>query len=197
MSGVFITLEGVDGCGKSTLAKTLKEYFESKGREVVLTREPRGKIRELLLGSKELPDAAELLLMEASRSEHTETLIKPALAENKIVICDRYFDSTTAYQGCARGLKSDIIDILNKFAAGGLTPHLTLLLDIDAETGLARQEGVDRISASGLEFMEKVRRGYLDIAEKEPERVAVIDASQNREKVASEALRIIEDRLNL
>ncbi|MBQ7526066.1 MAG: dTMP kinase [Abditibacteriota bacterium] len=197
MRGIFITLEGVDGCGKSTLAKGLKSYFESKGREVVLTREPRGKIRELLLNSKELPDAAELLLMEASRSEHTETLIKPALSENKIVICDRYFDSTTAYQGCARGLKSDIIEVLNNFATGGLKPDLTLLLDIDAETGLGRQEGVDRISASGLAFMEKVRRGYLETAAKEPERIAVIDASAPREKVFDEAVKITEERLKI
>ena len=197
MRGIFITLEGVDGCGKSTLAKSLKSYFESKGRETVLTREPRGKIRELLLNSKELPDAAELLLMEASRSEHTETFIKPALAENKIVICDRYFDSTTAYQGCARGLKSDIIEVLNNFATGGLKPDLTLLLDIDAETGLGRQEGIDRISASGLAFMEKVRRGYLDAAAKEPERIAVIDASEPKEKVFDEAVKITEERLTI
>ncbi len=197
MRGIFITLEGVDGCGKSTLAKSLKSYFESKGREVVLTREPRGKIRELLLNSKELPDAAELLLMEASRNEHTETLIKPALSENKIVICDRYFDSTTAYQGCARGLKSDIIEVLNNFATGGLKPDLTLLLDIDAETGLGRQEGVDRISASGLAFMEKVRRGYLETAAKEPERIAVIDASEPKEKVFDEAVKITEERLKI
>ncbi len=181
--GFFLTIEGIEGAGKSTLASALAERLSLAGREVIVTREPGGtptgdRIRQLLLESREaISNRAELLLFEAARAQHVDEVIAPALARGAVVICDRFADSSIAYQNSARGIDSDSVRGLNAFATGGLTPDLTILLDLNVETGLARQRSVDRISSEGLAFHRSVRQGYLAIAEAEPERVCVIDAT--------------------
>lgn len=192
--GLFVTIEGIEGAGKSSLAEALRERLSCEGREVVVTREPGGTrvgdlIREMLLGATEnLSKRAELLLFEAARSQHVDELIRPAIERGAVVLCDRFADSSIAYQGAARGIEADVVTQLNRFATGGLVPDLTILLDLSAEVGLARQKGVDRISAEGLAFHEAVRQGYLAIAREEPGRFVVIDATREFDEVLGEAL---------
>lgn len=196
----FLTLEGIEGAGKSTLASMLKEYFESKGREVIVTAEPGGDrvgicIRQLLLGRENhISDRAELLLFEAARAQHVETTIKPALERGALVICDRFADSSIAYQGYARGIDLDTIRMLNNYATGGLKPDLTILLDLPVEAGLSRQTEIDRVSAQKLSFHESVREGFLAIAEAEKDRVVVIDAGMWIEEVFERAIEAMETR---
>ncbi len=201
--GFFVTIEGIEGAGKSTLAQALANHFTGIGREVVLTREPGGTrigdaIRGMLLADgEEMSARTELLLFEAARAQHVEELIRPALSEGKVVICDRFADSSLAYQGRARGFGEGSVQALNDFATGATNPGITLLLDLPAEIGLARQSGLDRISSEGLTFHESVRQGYLSLAEAEPQRIKVIDARSNTQAVLESALQAIEAALEV
>ena len=196
--GFFITIEGIEGAGKSTLAEALQQRLCSNNREVVLTREPGGGqvgdlIRDLLLDSgKQMSQRAELLLFEAARAQHVDEVIAPALGRGAVVICDRFADSSIAYQGHARGIDAGTIACLNDFATRGLKPNLTILLDLPADVGLARQRSLDRISSEGLAFHESVREGYLAIARAEPDRVVVVDAAESFEDVLRLAWQAIE-----
>ncbi len=199
--GFFITIEGIEGAGKTTLAELLAERLESKGAEVVVTAEPGGdpvaeRIRELLLNSVErVCDRAELLLFEAARAQHVDHVILPALERGAIVICDRFADSSLAYQGHARGISLDVVRAINDFATRGLKPDLTILLDLPVQTGLARQTGRDRISSEQAAFHETIREGYLTIARSEPDRFLVIDATDSIDEVVQLALPAVEARM--
>lgn len=191
MKGKFITFEGIEGCGKSTQIRKFAEYLQSKGQEILLTREPGGteigdQIREILLNPKNtaMSPTTELLLYAAARAQHVEEKIRPALESGKFVISDRYADATTAYQGAARRLSSETLKRLHEIATGNLMPDKTFLLDLPADMGLKR--AIDRNSQAGtedrfenekIEFHEKVRAGYLAIAKEYPKRIVVIDAS--------------------
>ena len=194
-SGFFITLEGIEGSGKSTQARRLAEFLrERTHREVVATREPGGtdvtqRIRSLLADpSAALDPRAELFLFLADRSHHVATVIGPALARGAIVVCDRYSDSTLAYQGYARGHDLELVRDLNAWASYAATPDLTLWIDCDVEVGLARANKRaggpgDRFEAEPLRFHEKVRRGFTEITAAEPERVLRIDGSRDLDAV--------------
>jgi len=191
--GVFITFEGVEGCGKSTQLALLANRLTAAGVPVRVLREPGGTaageaIREILLDPLHagLDDRAELLLYEASRAELVAEVIEPALVAGEAVLCDRFSDSTTAYQGYARGLPHDEIERLNAFATGDVTPDLTIVLDLDPGTGLARAtgSGADRVESEGVEFHRHVREGFLAIARAEPGRVVVLDATGSRDEIA-------------
>lgn len=194
--GVFITFEGIDGCGKSTQFEKVRGYFQETGRKFIVVREPGGtavgeKIREILLDKKNdsMTSLAELLLYEAARAQITEEVIAPALAEGTSVLCDRFFDSTSAYQGYARGLGSELTDTLNKIATAGITPDITFLLDLDTETAYNRRhsrgEAEDRLEALGNSFQDKVRAGYLECAGKY-DRIKVIDATGTPDQIFEE-----------
>ena len=185
MANLFITIEGIDGAGKSTAVSAIKKYLEDDGLTVVTTAEPCGKIRELLLDGGSMDEKTELILMEASRCENVEKTIKPALKEGAFVICDRYIDSTTAYQGYGRGMDLDVISYMNNYATSGLLPDLTIVLDLPEGMGLARQCKVDRISAEGMEFMKKVRNGFIEICKNE-KRCVLIDATHDIETVTAD-----------
>lgn len=183
--GVFVTFEGGEGCGKSTQLDLFAHRLEEAGLAVVRLREPGGTrvgelVRSALLdpAHTEMDARAELLLYEASRAQLVAERIRPALEGGQIVVCDRFYDSTSAYQGYGRGVPLDEIRMLNDVATGGLRPDLTLVLDIDPRLGLARAtaRGADRLEAEDLAFHERVRGGFLHIAASEPERVAVVDA---------------------
>ena len=184
-SGIFITFEGIEGCGKSTQARRVRESLIESGLEVVFTREPGGscigeKIRDILLDPENhaMVPLTELLLYEASRHQHMAEVIEPALEAGKVVICDRFYDASTAYQGYARGINVDDVERLNLIASAGKRPDLTIILDLPAEIGLKRiGKNPDRIEGEGVEFHERVRAGYLEIAAKEPDRVKVVDGS--------------------
>tara|TARA_B100001248_G_scaffold242735_1_gene210489 strand:+ start:371 stop:1003 length:633 start_codon:yes stop_codon:yes gene_type:complete len=188
VSGYFITFEGSEGCGKTTQIEALAKALEAKGKTVFITREPGGtligeKIRNLLQDpslKNEISDMAELLLFSASRAELIASRIQPALKRGEIVICDRFYDSTYVYQGLGRAIGMDIVEQLNQMTVGTLKPDLTILLDLDAEVGIerakSRQSGnLDRIENESLTFFEAVRNGYLELAQKEPERFKTID----------------------
>lgn len=184
--GLFITFEGIDGCGKSTQLSLLKEEFVKEGVEFIEVREPGGtavgeKIRTILLDKKNdsMTRMAELLLFEAARAQITEEVIVPALERGVTVICDRFYDSTSAYQGYANKMGRDLTDFLNLKATNDTSPDITFLLDIDPMTAYERRSGrgeEDRIELLGLSYQEKVREGYLELAKSE-ERIMVIDAS--------------------
>ena len=197
--GKFITFEGPEGAGKSTQLRLLAEALRSRGMEVVTTREPGGtplaeKLREILKthrGSEVLHPETELLLMESARSQHAREVILPALERGAVVLCDRFYDSTTAYQGAARSIDTQLIGALNLVAAGYRKPDLTLVFDLDIESGFRRaglrQETAgqyDRFEAENRSFHQRVREGFLEIARKEPERVKVINAEGTPEEVA-------------
>lgn len=195
---MFVTLEGPEGAGKTTLAKGLRTWFESRGREVLLTREPGaavgGAIREILLHGEALTGRCELFLFLADRSQHVESLIRPALTGGKVVICDRYADSTVVYQGYGRGLDLDRLREWNAFATGGLVPDRTLLLDLPAEVGLARLQNPDRLDAEPIEFHRRVRDGFLAEARRDPSRWAIVPADQPAETVLKAAIAALSDR---
>ena len=195
-TGRFITVEGIEGVGKSTQVLRLAAALEKAGREVIRTREPGGtplaeRIRGLVLHevAEPVPAAAELCLMFAARSVHTENLIRPALARGAWVICDRYTDATYAYQGGGRGVPDGDIDPLARLASGGLHPDLTLLLDAPVEAALARVRSrgarTDRFEREAVAFFERVRGRYLDRAHREPDRIRIIDATGDVETVAA------------
>ena len=203
MQGKFITIEGCEGVGKSTQLKFLREYFEEKGVDAVFTREPGGtelaeKIRKVILDAdnKEMTDVTELLLYAAARRQHTEQLIIPALKAGKVVVCDRYADSTTAYQGYARGIDVELIRSLNAVAMAGVKIDVTLFLDLPPEKGFARKGGADRkdrLENEKLSFHNKVYEGYLAIAAAEQDRVRRIDASKTADEVFESIKAVLEE----
>ncbi|MHB9035477.1 MAG: dTMP kinase [Armatimonadota bacterium] len=203
MTSFFVTIEGVEGAGKSTLADELASLLRTSGREVVVTAEPGGselgvRIRELVLESKSaISDRAELLLFEAARAQHVDETILPALSRGAIVICDRYADSSLAYQGYARGIDLNTVRTLNDYATSGLKPDLTILLDLPADAGLSRQKKTDRVSSEGLDFHEAVRQGFLALAQAEPERFVVLDARQSIDDIVKQSLEVIEPEVCL
>jgi len=196
-NGIFISFEGSEGCGKSTQIRRLAAFLQTLGREVLILREPGGTpigetIRHLLKHDKNaaaMTPEAELLLFAASRAQLVREVIRPALEKGIVVLCDRFLDSTTVYQGVARALDSSDVAAINSFAVGELLPDLTLLLDLDVEEGrrraASRGEPVDRMEQEGAGFYEAVRRGYLDLAKEHPGRFTLIDASLNEEGVAA------------
>lgn len=183
MSALFITFEGIEGAGKSTLARWLSERLQQQGIPIWLTYEPwEPRLREVLLEHSDLQREEELLLFLADRAIHTRH-IRHALAEGKTVVCDRYADSTLIYQGYGRGLDIEWVRQLNRFATGGLQPMRTYLLDLPVELGLRRQRERNRIGAEEIAFHERVRNGFLTEATREPQRYLVLDATQPLEKL--------------
>jgi dTMP kinase len=201
--GMFLTLEGIEGAGKSTVAKLLKAALERTGRAVTLTREPGGtplaeRIRELALQreSERLPAVGETLLMFAARAVHVENLIRPALARGDWVVCDRFTDATRAYQGSGRGVDAALIEALAHAVHADLVPDCTLLLDLPVAEGLRRARAraagdTDRFEAETVAFFEKVRAGYLAQARAEPRRFRVIDATQPLAEVERAVTQIV------
>lgn len=190
MPGRFITVEGVEGAGKTTQIRLLADWLRARGHRVRETAEPDGTrlgeaIRALFVSNPKLEPLTEALLFAAARRQHVVEVIRPALAAGEIVLSDRFADATVAYQGYGRGLPLAAIETLNQFATEGLRPDLTLLLDLDAATGLARLGGraLDPFEALGLDFHEGVRKGYLELAAREPDRIVVIDADRRAEEV--------------
>lgn len=204
---LFITLEGIEGTGKSTLITALADSLEKKGIEVIKTREPGGckaaeLIRNIILDNHDIDFdfKTELLLMYAARNQHIEQVIKPALREGKVVLCDRYFDASHAYQGYGRMLDLEFINILDKFVLVNSIPDLTLLLDADVNLCLSRiskRKNKDRFDSESIEFFSKVRAGYDKIALENSSRVKKIDVSCNLSKVLSRAMMHIDKLLDL
>ncbi len=204
MKGLFITFEGIEGCGKSTQAKLLAEHLRNQGKVVFLTREPGGpkiseEIRGILLSTKnnEMLPETEVLLYMASRSQHTGEWIIPALKQGKVVISDRYYDSTLAYQGAARRIERKLIDVITKFATFGLKPDITFLVDLPAEEGLLRisYKKADRLEQESLEFHKKVRKGFFEIAKIEKNRYIIIDGRDSVEKIHKEIVKMFEEKI--
>jgi dTMP kinase len=208
-SGVFITLEGVEGSGKTTQAAILGDALRQSGRRVTVTHEPGGTrageaIRAIFLDpAVSLDTSAELLLVLADRAQHVREKLRPALSAGEIVISDRYSDSTTAYQGYGRGFDLKLLGELNRLASDGVTPDLTIVLDLPVETGLSRTiarargtaRGSDRFEGERVEFHRKVRDGFLAIAKDEPSRVIVIDADRPLDAVTAEIRRAVDGLL--
>jgi len=200
----FITLEGPDGSGKSTQARLLADALESRGLKVKLTREPGGdpvseEIRKILLDGADhsVVDRTEVFLYLAARAQHTQRVIRPSLRDGFTVICARYTDSTVAYQGYGSGLDLELIHRMNTFATDGLIPNLTLLLDIDVETGLRRQNQWNRMERKAVEYHQRVRQGFLEEARLHPERIVVIDARQDADSVHRLVLKHTAERLKI
>lgn len=205
---MFITFEGMEGCGKSTQVERLGKSLESRGVRVILTFEPGATpagetIRRILLdrGNRDLVPMAELCLYEADRAQHVARVVRPALERGDWVVCDRFFDATVVYQGLARGQEMALIRNLNRTVTGGLKPDLTVLLDCPVEEGLRRalqrdrsrsDAGQDRFERETLDFHSAVRDGYLEVARSEPDRFVVIDATQGPDEVESQVLRSVE-----
>ena len=196
---MFISFEGADGSGKSTQAELLRAALAAEGRDVVLTREPGGtelgeRIRGLLLDGPDMTPWAEAALFAASRAQHAEQVIRPALARGAAVVCDRYVDSSLAYQGIARRLGVDEVLELNLRATRGLLPDATVLLLVDGETAAARAGGADRLEREGDEFRRRVDDAYRELAERFPERILVVDASGGPDEIAREVRERLRDR---
>lgn len=193
--GLFITVEGIDGCGKSTQARLIAAALEAAGHDVLRLREPGGvkiseQIREILLdpANVEMGDVCELLLYEAARAQLVHQVIRPALAAGKTVVCDRFYDSTTAYQAFADGLDRNMVSQANELAVDGCRPDLTLVFDLPVEDALRRRSGreaEDRLELKGLEFQERVAAGFRAVAADEPDRVKLIDAGGSIAEVFS------------
>jgi len=205
MKGKFISFEGIEGTGKSTQAKLLQEHLAGGGREVVLTEEPGGtlislRIREILLSvdHKNMQPVTELLLYNAARTQHIREVILPAVERGAIVITDRFTDSTFAYQGYGRGIDFNLLDSIDGIATNRLRPDLTLLLDLDVETGLKRNRKInksDRLELEDVEFHQRVRKGYHELAAKEPGRIKLIPASGSIREIQDMLVRVIKDVL--
>lgn len=208
MTGLLITFEGGEGCGKSTQIAALKARLEAMGKTVVQTREPGGtalgeSVRKLLQyddAGQGMSPEAELLLFAASRAQHVRELIAPAIAEGQIVLCDRFLDSTTVYQGVARAIDSKKVDTINQFAIGDTNPDLTILIDLPPEIGLARVHArsdgqLDRMEKEAIGFFKAVRQGYLDLAKSEPKRFLVLDGSQSVEELETQIWQKVEATL--
>ncbi len=202
MKEFFITFEGTEGCGKTTQAELLYHYIQDKGISTILTREPGGsdiseRIREILLDRRSLDmvPLTELFLYLASRAQHTQEVIKPALAQGKIVISDRYTDASVVYQGYGRGISRPLIEQMNKTATGGLLPDLTIILDIDPAIALERIERKDRFESESIEFHKRVRAGYLRLARENPERVVILNGSESISQIHSNIKDIFDSRI--
>jgi len=211
---MFITLEGIEGSGKTTQVRHMLEFLASKGFDCVATREPGGtkigqKIRAILLDpeSKDMEPLVELLLYTADRAQHVKEIILPLLSAGKTVVCDRYYDATVVYQGFARGINIELIRELHKSILKDLKPDITILLDLPSEIGLTRAwKQIESGTRAGLEtrfeeetlaFHEKVRSGYLELSRLEPERFRVVDASKNENQVRAEIINILSSDLSL
>ena len=204
--GLFITVEGGEGAGKSTCVDVVTQELESQGWSVVRTREPGGttlgeELREVLLGHRDggMDSGTELLLMFAARCEHLAKVIQPALDAGKAVLCDRFTDATYAYQGGGRGIDPQRIAVLENWVQQGLRPNLTLLLDLPVEIGLERagtRGELDRFEVEANSFFQKVRKAYLDIAQDDPQRVKVIDASKAQAEVQDAIVAVLRSFLN-
>jgi dTMP kinase len=209
MKGLFITIEGPDGAGKSTQGRLLRDHLHPRG-EVLHTREPGGtaigeRIRQVLLGDAPMEPRTEMLLFAASRAQFVAEIVEPALQSGRLVLSERYVDSSLAYQGHARALGIDVVRAVNAVATRGLQPDLTLLLDIDPTVGLTRARDADRkegrrgfgdrLEQEGVPFQQRVREGFLSIAREEPHRVRVIDASRDLLAVHADIVRIVDEFL--
>ena len=206
MQGIFITIEGPDGAGKSSVIETLVPILrEELVMDIVETREPGGiaiaeEIRSLILDNKNsmMDDRTEALLYAAARRQHLVEKIMPALSADKCVICDRFVDSSLAYQGKGRRIGIDEVATINQFATEGVTPDLTLYLDIDPETGMKRihknLNHFDRLENAGIDFHQRVRHGYLELVNKYPERIVLIDAKQSLDQVIDDCYAVIRER---
>jgi dTMP kinase len=203
--GRFITLEGIEGAGKSTAARFVSEWLQARGIQARATREPGGtplaeSIRKIVLerGAETIAPASETLLMFAARGVHVDNLIRPTLAKGEWIICDRFTDATRAYQGAGRGVSRELIEALAQATHGDLRPDCTLLLDLPVSLGLerarARNQGgaVDRFESEREQFFERVRAAYLELAAQEPQRVVVIDASAPLEAVQAQVIAALE-----
>lgn len=198
--GLFITFEGIDGCGKSTQLNLLADYLKGKGFDVIITREPGAKglgekLRNILLNyDGEVSSNCEAFLFLADRAQHIDTLVKPAVESGKVVLCDRHTDSTLAYQGYGRGVDLKQLKMLNNIATSGFKPNLTFVFDVDVETGFGRVgKNQDRMESAGIEFFKKTRNGYLEIAESEPSRVKLLSGMDSIENIF-ENIKIIIDK---
>jgi len=213
MNGFFITFEGIEGCGKTTQIRLLAKGLKEGGREVVLTREPGGteigeRIRAVLLDASScgMSPITDLMLYGAARNQHVREVIRPALERGAVVLCDRYADATTAYQGAARRIDVKTIDEVHRVATEGVWPQLTLLLDMPASEGLSRarernlHEDIagreDRFEREELDFHERVRSGYLAIAKREPSRVVIVDAGRSIEDMQAKIASVVEKALS-
>ncbi len=202
---MFITFEGIDGCGKTTQLELLNKYLTGLGKQVLSLREPGGtlfaeEIREILLHSNhKLMKESELFLFESARADVVSKVIKPALANGKIVLCDRFYDSTTAYQGYGRGLDIDAIFQINSFATQGLKPDLTFYLNVSIETSNLRagNKKKDKIENSGDSFYTKVLSGYYTLCKNEPDRFVEIDAEGNISETEALIMKVIKDKMRL
>jgi len=201
VKGIFITLEGIEGAGKTTCMAQLRDLLQQADKDFLETREPGGTrlgedLRELLLGHKHtgMDEGAELLLMFASRAEHLQQKILPALNNGRWVLCDRFTDATYAYQGGGRGIDRLRIQVLENWVQQGLKPDLTLLLDLPVVLGLERagkRSAPDRFETEALDFFERVRQSYLQLAKQEPERIKVIDASRELNQVLAQITTVV------
>lgn len=208
MSGLFITFEGVEGCGKSTQVKLLTESLQKSGRGVYVTREPGGtrigeSIRAVLLDAANtaMCKETEVLLYAASRAQHVSEVIRPKLAEGLVVISDRYADATAAYQGAARGFTSAQLKSLHTLATHDLQPHLTIVLDVPVADGLARvlqrsleagTRAYDRLEAESVEFHERVRAAYLQLAQEDPKRIRVLDGRRSVIEIHNDIMSLVK-----
>ena len=202
--GLFITFEGADGCGKTTQLKLLAEDLMMRGYDVVITREPGAKglgekIREILLNyDGDVSDRCESFLFLADRAQHIDMIVNPAIETGKIVLCDRHTDSSVAYQGYGRGLPVERIKMLNELAVNGRHPDLTIVFDIDVETSMSRVgDEKDRLESAGMEFFNRVRNGYLEIAKQEPQRVKVLNAAKSIEEIQKDVKKLVENLLRI
>ncbi len=202
--GKFITFEGCDGCGKSTQLRMLSEYLEKQGIPHIFTREPGGGkisegIREILLNGKntEMTDECEALLYAAARAQHLRDRVEPALEEGKLVICDRYVDSSFAYQAYARGLGVEFVEKINAFALEKFLPDVTVFIDLSPEDAFRRKHGADendRLEQAGMAFHQKVYDGYKAIAEKNPDRVQRVDGKKTPQGIFADVLKILQSK---
>ena len=202
--GYFITFEGADGCGKTTQIELLDKFLKEKGLKTLVTLEPGasdlGKdLRQILLHyEKPVSDEAEMFMYLADRAQHAQMIIKQALEDKKIVLCDRYTDSTVAYQGYGREGDIEQINILNKIATKGLKSDLTILFDVESEIAQSRLgKTKDRLESQGMEFHKKVRNGYLELAKQDPQRIKVVNANKSINEVWHDVKKIVEELLGL
>lgn len=200
--GLFITFEGADGCGKTTQMELLAEYLKNNEKDVLLTREPGSKglgekVREILLNYEgPVSDRCESFLFLADRAQNIDIIVNPAVSQGKIVLCDRHIDSTVAYQGYGRGLDIERINKLNDIATNGKKPDLTFVFDIDVETSMKRVgKEKDRMESAGIDFHNRVRKGYLELAKQEPQRIKVLDATKSIKEIHNNVIEIINEKL--
>ena len=203
--GLFITLEGIEGAGKSTAVDFIEDFLTKEGHDVIKTREPGGtvigeQIREILLKNENstLTYDTELLLVFSARAQHIQEVILPALSSGKIILCDRFTDASYAYQGGGRGIDASRINLLEKWVQGDLRPNLTLLFDLDVSIGMQRtkkRSDADRFELEELNFFEKIRNTYLERAKNEPQRFRIINSASSLESVKEQIITILKDFL--